>query len=328
VSEAPRPGWYPDPAGSQLLRYWDGAQWTESVQQHPGLTTTATPPVPTRPEFAAATTTPSPTPTAVPADGTHPALSPRPEGPGPDAARRRKRLFVAGAVAAVVAIVVAILIATSGGDDSGSGDAEASTTATPATTGATVAATTAVAPETTAAADTATSVDATATTVAATTVPAPKGPPFPEGALQVGVDIPAGRYEAAGGPDCYWERMRGSDGSERITNRLGGGHVIVDIADTDTVFNSEKCGTWAPTGPFLVPMTEFDDGIWAIGSQLAPGKYRNSGGASCYWARLKGFGGEGADILANAQPTRAVTVEIQAGDVGFESRDCGHWTKV
>ncbi len=29
------PSWYPDPAGSGLLRWWDGAQWTEQLEQVP-----------------------------------------------------------------------------------------------------------------------------------------------------------------------------------------------------------------------------------------------------------------------------------------------------
>ena len=37
------PGWYPDPAGSGGLRYWDGAAWTDFT--HPP-TQTFTPPGP------------------------------------------------------------------------------------------------------------------------------------------------------------------------------------------------------------------------------------------------------------------------------------------
>ena len=29
----PPSGWYPDPAGSNARRYWDGQAWTESVEQ-------------------------------------------------------------------------------------------------------------------------------------------------------------------------------------------------------------------------------------------------------------------------------------------------------
>jgi hypothetical protein len=29
-----RPGWYRDPSGQHGLRYWDGAQWTQSTSDH------------------------------------------------------------------------------------------------------------------------------------------------------------------------------------------------------------------------------------------------------------------------------------------------------
>jgi hypothetical protein len=347
VSDQPRAGWYPDPAGTQLLRYWDGAQWTESVQSYP--TRIATEPAPAPPAEPEPAPTPAPAPpsrdelapvprdvpgigwpadpaierpptrpSTAPSTGSHPALGPPPHGTSPRRGSTRRRVIVAAAIVAVILVVVGIAAATTGGDDdSPNGDAS------PTTTTPTTAATSAV--PATAATDEPTTTTATTSTTAAT-VPAAPAPPYPAGALQVGVDIPPGRYEADGGPDCYWERMRGSDGSERITNRLGGGHVTVQIADSDTVFRSDQCGTWNPAGPFLVAQTEFDDGIWSVNAQIAPGRYRNSGGTDCYWARLRGFGGEGPDIIANAQPTRAVIVEIQAGDLGFESRGCGHWS--
>ena len=219
----------------------------------------------------------------------------------------------------LVLTAVGIAVAATGGDGDDDDTVTATTTATTATaTNTQVSTAVTEAPTTT--------VEETTSTAA--TVPPATGPPYPQGALQVGVDIPAGRYEADGGANCYWERMRGSDGGDRITNRLGGGHVIVEIAPTDTVFRSDQCGTWNPAGPFLFPQSEFDDGIWSVNTQIAPGRYRNTGGPECYWARLQGFGGEGADIIVNAQPSRPVTVDIQAGDAGFESRDCGHWVQV
>jgi hypothetical protein len=36
VSAAPRPGWYPDPAGTpELYRWWDGGDWTEAISESP-----------------------------------------------------------------------------------------------------------------------------------------------------------------------------------------------------------------------------------------------------------------------------------------------------
>jgi Protein of unknown function (DUF2510) len=33
--ELPRPGWYPDPAGGERRRWWDGARWTENLEPDP-----------------------------------------------------------------------------------------------------------------------------------------------------------------------------------------------------------------------------------------------------------------------------------------------------
>ncbi|SDS05723.1 Protein of unknown function [Friedmanniella luteola] len=36
MSAAPRPGWYPDPAGTpDLYRWWDGADWTAAISESP-----------------------------------------------------------------------------------------------------------------------------------------------------------------------------------------------------------------------------------------------------------------------------------------------------
>ncbi len=36
MSTAPRPGWYPDPAGTpDLFRWWDGADWAEAISESP-----------------------------------------------------------------------------------------------------------------------------------------------------------------------------------------------------------------------------------------------------------------------------------------------------
>ena len=39
----PVPGWYPDPAGSQRLRWWNGGQWIDQYQPMPGVTAQGAP---------------------------------------------------------------------------------------------------------------------------------------------------------------------------------------------------------------------------------------------------------------------------------------------
>lgn len=42
ASSSPSPGWYPDPnaGGANLMRYWDGAAWTDQVQGGSEVSTT------------------------------------------------------------------------------------------------------------------------------------------------------------------------------------------------------------------------------------------------------------------------------------------------
>lgn len=71
----------------------------------------------------------------------------------------------------------------------------------------------------------------------------------------------------------------------------------------------------------------FGDGIHVVGTDIQPGTYRNSPtGDLCYWARLSGFGG--SDIITNGIGEETQIVTISASDAGFESEDCGSWSKM
>ena len=73
--------------------------------------------------------------------------------------------------------------------------------------------------------------------------------------------------------------------------------------------------------------TEFRNGVFQIGTDIAPGTYRAPGSDRCYWARLSNFTGT-SNILANHFGPGQVIVTIERTDVGFESSNCGRWTRI
>ena len=167
-----------------------------------------------------------------------------------------------------------------------------------------------------------------------TPIPTPAGPAttFGDGVHVVGTDIAPGTYRnssSSGG--CYWERLSGFGGTfdEIIANEFAEHQQLVTIEETDVGFSSEDCGTWTQD---LSPITSsptapFGDGMYIVGVDIAPGTWRNDGSSGCYWARLSGFSHEFADIIANEYSDDQQMVTISSGDVGFESDDCGMWSK-
>ena len=63
-----------------------------------------------------------------------------------------------------------------------------------------------------------------------------------------------------------------------------------------------------------------------MGVDLQAGTYRSQGGDSCYWERLRGFGGQTADIIANGAGILPQTVTIAPTDAGFRSQGCAPWS--
>lgn len=78
----------------------------------------------------------------------------------------------------------------------------------------------------------------------------------------------------------------------------------------------------APSGPITV----FADGDYEVGSgagQVPVGKYKTTApkdGLGCYWARLKGLGGELSDVKANANIAAGAPgiMTIVAADKGIK----------
>jgi hypothetical protein len=72
----------------------------------------------------------------------------------------------------------------------------------------------------------------------------------------------------------------------------------------------------------------FGPGAHVVGSDIAPGIYRNTGFSDgCYWERLSGFSGDLADIIENEFTKVGQIVAIEASDAGFTADTaCGTWT--
>jgi hypothetical protein len=251
-----------------------------------------------------------------------------------------KRWYQRWWVWAIAALVVLVAIA---GSMSESGDlddaaADTTTTLTEETTTSQAEESTTTAPEqttTSAASETTTSQpeDTTTTTEVATTTTTPSVT-FGDGSWIIGTDIESGTYRNDDSSDlCLWQRLSGFSGEfeDVIASNLTEAITIVTIEDTDAGFDAQDCGTWSNdlSPRTSSPEADFGDGTWIVGSDIAPGLWRNDDSSDlCLWQRLSGFGGEFEDIIASNLTEEVATVEVSATDVGFDTLDCGTWTKI
>lgn len=174
----------------------------------------------------------------------------------------------------------------------------------------------------------------TATPRPPTPAPDPPGFAFTNGTKRIGEEVQAGTTYRTRTADsgCYWARLSGFGGTlgEIIANDNTSGPAIVTIGPSDVGFQSNRCGKWtrdlstitaSPTEPFK------GNGTYIVNVDIAPGTWQASDAGSCYWSRLRGFGGAGtAEIIANNNGVGIVT--ISANDRGFKTSRCGTWTKI
>ncbi len=170
-----------------------------------------------------------------------------------------------------------------------------------------------------------------------------------DGVYYVGREVAPGLYRAASPSPhdwtgCSWWRLSGFGGSEEeflgsFTATWDTDSSIVEIASTDAGFASSGCGRWTTDlTPLIAPGDPFADGAWLVGTEIAPGQYRNAPGYTdsegryreyeCTWRRVSGFGGSEAEIIEadSAEHGAVMTVDVAAADAGFVSRGCGTWT--
>ena len=68
--------------------------------------------------------------------------------------------------------------------------------------------------------------------------------------------------------------------------------------------------------------------MYIVGTDIAPGSYKNTPSQGCYYAQLSGFDNTDNAIIANNLIDSAAIVTISASDKGFESHGCGTWTRI
>jgi hypothetical protein len=162
----------------------------------------------------------------------------------------------------------------------------------------------------------------TTTTTATTEVPVPA---FGPGLHEVGpTGIRPGRYVTLSDL-CSWERR--SAAGEVLAADTGSGQVLVEVDAGDASFSSAPgCGRWrAFDEDHAAPLPSLGPGTFAVGSQLAPGRWRSDGCDLCYWERLSGLGGGLDELVASAGVSGPTEVEVAPTDVAFSSLGCGTW---
>ncbi len=237
-----------------------------------------------------------------------PAMQPAPRPPK----KHLKKRWIA--LAAIVLIVIISVIAN--GSHGSSPGASVTPTAQP-TQATTQAATTAT-----------TQAQPTSQPTQKPTTPAPTFITFGDGIFQVGKDIQPGTYRTRqGSTNCYYARLKSFDTQAIISNNNTDAPAIITIQATDKAFQSQSCGTWtSDLSQITSSKTSFGDGIYIVGTDIAPGNYKNTASTNCYYARLSAFDTQA--IISNNNTDAVAIVTIAASDKGFQTSNCGTWTKI
>jgi hypothetical protein len=291
------PGWYHDPAGAELLRWWDGTSWTDRTVTPQEL------PTPSRSTAARSPTSDSPRHT-----------------------RLSGRLAVATAVGIALTAVVVVHAHLAPNDTRRSATAGVTTLQhgpepSPGTAALTVPSTPPWTPPST-----------PRSTRQEQSVPAQRpaaARTFTDGTFRVPRDVSPGVYHTINRlDDCEWYRWARVGGTTALVGQGIGddGPAVATILPGDVQFRSVDCGRWtaALTGPSIAA-TQFEQGTFRVGVDIAPGTYATSGPTGCIWRRLSGFTGAPDAVIAQGHPSHPTTVRILPTDQGFYTIHCGQW---
>jgi hypothetical protein len=90
--------------------------------------------------------------------------------------------------------------------------------------------------------------------------------------------------------------------------------------------NSGATTEAANTTPASGPLTEFDDGTWKVGTDVAHGTYRAPGGGGCYWSQAKDP--EDTHTISNNVAVKNPTVTLDQSTPWVIADGCGTWSEV
>lgn len=86
-----------------------------------------------------------------------------------------------------------------------------------------------------------------------------------------------------------------------------------------------------PSIVWAEPKTQFGNGKYIVGEDIAPGTYKSKGPGGgipiCSYQRLKGLSGAFEDIIATENIQGPAVVTIKPTDKGFFSQGCQTWVK-
>ena len=138
---------------------------------------------------------------------------------------------------------------------------------------------------------------------------------FGDAKYYIGAQIEAGLYRARSATEsCSWTL---NDGRERHAGRA----TLVELRPSDVSFVSSGCGTWESYAAIVSPGQPFGEGLFVVGDEVAPGRYRASGAPeSCSWAYIEDF----RDPPSTR--TGVAIADVRSSDAGFYSSGCGTWS--
>ena len=108
--------------------------------------------------------------------------------------------------------------------------------------------------------------------------------------------------------------------------------TLIGVAAAGQIPSGRHAATTTPARPSGPPSATTagipGDGVFVVGTQIAPGRYETSGGGTtCHWARLRNAAGRAGWAITNGTTTGRTTVTVRKSDVVFETAGCNPWTR-